>query len=83
MNWVSGTVLYVMIWWISLFAVLPLGTRPAADADSVTGWRGTPTGMRLRTKALITTGVTTVLWLIAYALIEYDLLSFRHGILAE
>ena len=34
MNWFTGIVLYVLIWWTVLFAVLPLGTQPVADADS-------------------------------------------------
>jgi len=28
MNPVTGVAMYIMIWWIVLFAVLPFGTRP-------------------------------------------------------
>ena len=35
MNWFTGVVLYVLIWWTALFAVLPIGTRPVEDADEV------------------------------------------------
>ena len=42
MNWFTGVVLYVLIWWTALFAVLPFGTRPVADPDGATGWRGAP-----------------------------------------
>ena len=28
MNWFTGIVLYTLIWWIVLFAVLPIGTHP-------------------------------------------------------
>ena len=32
MNWVSGVVLYIIIWWTELFAVLPIGTRPISNS---------------------------------------------------
>ena len=34
MNWFTGVVLYILIWWTVLFAVLPIGTRPVEDADA-------------------------------------------------
>ena len=43
---VTAIALYFVIWWISLFAVLPIGTSPVADADSQTGWRGAKRGRR-------------------------------------
>ena len=82
MNWASGVVLYTMIWMLSLFAVLPIGTQPENGADQATGWRGTPRQARMWRKALITTIVATVLFVIALVVIENDWLSFRHGILA-
>lgn len=30
MGWFTGCVLYLLIWWTVLFAVLPLGVRPAS-----------------------------------------------------
>ena len=82
MNWMSGFVLYAMIWWLTLFVVLPIGIRPAEEADDATGWRGAPKRPRLGMKVIVTTIVAAVLWLSAWVVIEYDLLSFRHGILA-
>lgn len=82
MHWASGVVLYILIWMVTLFAVLPIGTQPAAEADKATGWRGAPTQARMWRKAFITTIVATILFGIAWLVIESDLLSFRHGILA-
>ena len=47
MNWFTGVVLFVCIWWTALFAVLPIGTHPVEDADAQTGWRGAPEHPRL------------------------------------
>jgi predicted secreted protein len=82
MNWFTGVVLYVLIWWVSLFAVLPIGTQPQAEADEASGWRGAPRRPRLLMKVIATTVVATILWGGAYAIITSDYLSFRHGILA-
>jgi predicted secreted protein len=81
-NRVTGVAMYIMIWWIVLFAVLPFGTRPMADADAATGWRGAPEKPRMWRKALITTLVAAVVWGLFYVIIRSDWLSFRHGWLA-
>jgi predicted secreted protein len=82
MNWFTGLVLYLLIWWVALFAVLPIGTRPKVDPDDRSGWRGAPERPRMLMKVLITTAVATVLWGGAYLLITSDYVSFRHGIFA-
>ena len=83
MNWFTGFVLFVIIWWVALFAVLPIGTTPVVQADDISGWRGTPRRPRLLMKFVATTIVTCVLWTGAYLLIRSDYVSFRHGIFAE
>jgi predicted secreted protein len=82
MDWFTGAVLYVLIWWTVLFAVLPFGTRPVSHADSETGWRGVPEQPHLLRKVIATTVVSTILWGGAMFLINSDWLSFRHGFLA-
>ena len=42
MNWFTGCVLYILIWWVTLFAVLPIGTQAVERPDEVSGWRGAP-----------------------------------------
>jgi predicted secreted protein len=83
MNWASGVMLYILIWMLSLFAVLPIGTQPQTDADAATGWRGAPRQARMWHKVMLTTIVASVLFAIAFVAIEQDWLSFRHGILAS
>ena len=82
MNWFTGLVLYVLIWWIVLFAVLPIGTRPVEDADARSGWRSAPEHPRLLMKVMLTTLVAGVVWFGAWLLITSDWLSFRHGMFA-
>jgi predicted secreted protein len=81
MNWFTAFVLYVLIWWTVLFAVLPLGTTPVAEPDAKTGWRGAPEKPQLLRKLLLTSLISALIWAIIVGLIESDWLSFRHGIL--
>jgi predicted secreted protein len=78
----TAFVLFVLIWWTVLFAVLPFWTRPAADADADTGWRGAPVNPRMARKLLVTTLVALVIWVSCESVIQSGLLSFRQGILA-
>ena len=83
MNWFTGIVLFVVIWWTALFAVLPIGTKPVARADDTSGWRGAPEHPRILRKVIVTTIVACVLWTGAFLLIRSDYVSFRHGFFAE
>ena len=55
MNWFTGVVLYVLIWWTVLFAVLPIGTRPVDDADSERLARRAASGRGSLMKVIVTT----------------------------
>ncbi len=82
LNWFTAFVLYVIIWWTVLFAVLPIGTRPVADADSATGWRGAPERPRMGRKVLWTTLIAAVIWGVIIGVQATGWISFREGWLA-
>jgi len=80
MTWFTGVVVYLLVWWLALFAVLPFGTRPDAAGDpDAGGWRGTPVSANLGRKAIATTIVAAIIWVGIWALIRSDWLSFRSG----
>lgn len=76
MGWVSGIVVFVIIWWLVLFMVLPWGIRPTVDPEPGHE-RAAPSNPMLWRKALITTAITVVLWGVAYWVIDSELISFR------
>jgi predicted secreted protein len=82
MDWFTGVIVYVLIWWTGLFAVLPFFARPVAEPDANTGWRGAPATVRVGRIVLVNTLVAAVLWAGSDLLISSDWLSFRHGVLA-
>ncbi len=76
MGWLTGGVVYVLIWWLVIFTVLPIGVRPSGTNDQ--GHEpGAPTNPRLVFKAMLTTGISAVLWVIFYLIVTSDLISFR------
>ena len=77
MSGFTAFLLFSLIWWTVLFAILPFGTRPMADADPDTGWRGAPERPLMGRKLLATTIITAVLWGVAMLVIRSDYLSFR------
>lgn len=77
MTWFTGILVYVIIWWVTLFAVLPFWTRPVADPERPEHFRGAPENPMMLRKALVTSLVAAVIWLAVWALIESDLISFR------
>lgn len=83
MHWFTAFLLFVMTWWTVLFAVLPFGTRPRAEADPVTGWRGAPAQAHIGRKVLATTIVTAILWGAMMVVITQGWVSFRAGWLAS
>jgi predicted secreted protein len=76
MSWFQGVVAYVIIWWMVLFAVLPLGVRPLEKGD-IGHAAGAPANPRLWFKAGLATLVAAVLWLGFYFLATSGLISFR------
>jgi len=76
MSWATGLMVYLVIWWTVLFAILPLGVKrvenPGRGQD-----QGAPEKPLLLRKAVITTVVASVLWLGFYFLHQMDVFSFR------
>ncbi len=72
MSITSGIVLYAVLWFISLFIVLPIGVRSQDEAGDVAP--GTPAGApenpMIGRKMLWATVAAAVCWIIAFAVIE-------------
>jgi predicted secreted protein len=78
MGWVSGIAVYIVIWWLVIFMVLPWGVHPIEQGDVEKGHAASaPLRPRMRRKVAITTAIAAVLWLITYAIIESNVISFR------
>jgi predicted secreted protein len=76
-GWATGIMVYFVIWWILLFAVLPLGVQrvenPGQGQD-----RGAPENPQILRKVIITSLVAAVVWIAFYILQQADIFNFRH-----
>ncbi|MBI4031437.1 MAG: DUF1467 family protein [Proteobacteria bacterium] len=76
MDWFTGIIAYLLIWWTALFAVLPWGNRMAENL--VPGQvHSAPDIPNLKKKFLITTVVAAMLWVFLFILIKADIIDFR------
>jgi predicted secreted protein len=76
MNWFVGVAMYIVIWWLAIFAVLPWGVR-AADKSDLAHASGAPANPRLWFKVGMTSIVAAVVWLIMFSLIYFGVFTFR------
>lgn len=69
----TALAIYLMIWWITLFAVLPIGGNPShheAGVEVIKGNDpGAPVNLNLWKKVKLNTIVATVVWAILMAVI--------------
>ena len=76
MAWVTGIVVYVIVWWVTLFAVLPLWVTPSDPGDPGHA-AGAPQRPRMLLKIGITSVVSALIWLAIYFVVKSPFLSFR------
>ena len=72
----NGVMLFVVIWWLVFFAVLPFGNRPVENPEPGHA-ASAPAKPRLVLKAAITTGVALVLFVGARLAIDSGLASLQ------
>lgn len=76
MTWLTGVMVYIVIWWVVLLTVLPWGVKVPDDPEPGHATSAPQNPMMVR-KALITTLIATVLWGVAFWLIESEWLTLR------
>jgi predicted secreted protein len=77
MNWFTGIMAYVIIWWMVLFAILPWGNRPPENPEEGHA-TSAPAKPWLLVKFGVTTIVATMVFLAFFWLIESDLIALRN-----
>jgi predicted secreted protein len=76
MNWMSAIVVYVVLWWLVMFCMLPIGVTPAGE-EHLGHDAGAPANPRIVFKALLTTGIAAILFGVVYLIVISDWISFR------
>ncbi len=76
MGWLTGIVVYLLVWWVTLFAILPLWVKPS-EPDELGYAAGAPQRPRLVLKTAVTSAVAAVIWLVIYIVVRAPWFSFR------
>ncbi len=78
---ITGSIIvYVMIWWIIFFSVLPIGIQSNKEIfkEKIEGMDpGAPKNPNIAKKFFITTLITTVIFSVIYYLTKAELLNLR------
>ena len=80
MSITGSIIVYVMIWWIIFFSVLPIGIQSNKEVfnEKIEGMDpGAPKNPKIAKKFFITTLITTVIFSVIYYLAEAELLNLR------
>jgi predicted secreted protein len=76
MDIITSVVVYLSIWWLVLYTVLPWGVKPEENPQTGNA-ASAPADPRLRRKFLVTSGISAIIWLVVWFLIQHDVIDFR------
>ena len=76
----GSIIIYVLIWWIIFFSVLPVGiqSKKVKFKERVDGIDpGAPNNPKIAKKFLITTIITSIIFIVIYYLVKFNILNLR------
>ncbi len=76
MGLVTGSAIYFVIWWLTLFMVLPFGVQRDTEVEEGND-PGAPVRARIWTKVAINTVLAGFVWLIIYVIVEFQLITLK------
>tara|TARA_B110001452_G_scaffold190224_1_gene160433 strand:- start:165 stop:419 length:255 start_codon:yes stop_codon:yes gene_type:complete len=81
MSITGSIIIYVMIWWIVFFSVLPIGVQSKKEVfkDKIGGLDpGAPKNPKIGKKFLISTIVTSILFIMIYYVVDLGFFNLRN-----
>ena len=70
-------ILYIIIWWIIFFALLPIDVNREKPLKIDGEDAGSPENPKMLKKFIYCTGITSIIFIIIYLLIKYEYLNLR------
>ena len=77
----GSIIIYVMIWWIVFFSILPIGIQSNKEIfkDTLEGSDpGAPKNPKIAKKFLIATIITSILFIMIYYIVELGFFNLRN-----
>ena len=70
-------ILFIIIWWIVFFAILPADVNREKPIKIEGEDTGSPENPKILKKFIYCTGITSIIFIIIYLLIKYEYLNLR------
>ncbi len=70
--------MYVIIWWVVFFSILPIDVNRNRKFLVLANEVGAPENPKILKKFIYCTGITTIIFIIIYLLIKYEYLNLRN-----
>jgi predicted secreted protein len=71
-------IIYIIIWWIVFFTILPIDVNRLKSVKIEGEDTGSPENPKMLKKFIYCTSITTVIFVIIYLLIKYEYLNLRY-----
>ena len=71
-------ILFIIIWWIIFFAILPIDVNREKPLKIDGEDAGSPENPKMLKKFIYCTGITSIIFMIIYLLIKYEYLNLRN-----
>ena len=74
-------ILYIIIWWVVFFAILPIDVNRIKPFKVGGEDPGSPENPKILKKFIYCTGITTIIFIIIYLLMKLEYLNLRNIII--
>jgi predicted secreted protein len=71
-------IIYIIIWWVVFFTILPIDVSREKPIKIDGEDAGSPENPKMLKKFIYCTGITTIIFIIIYLLIKYEHLNLRN-----
>jgi|TARA_Y100000389_G_scaffold159320_1_gene161100 predicted secreted protein len=71
-------ILYIIIWWVVFFAILPIDVNRQKTIEIEGEDAGSPENPKMFKKFIYCSAITTIIFIIIYLLIKFEYLNLRN-----
>ena len=71
-------IIYIIIWWIVFFTILPIDVNRQKSIKIEGEDTGSPENPKMLKKFIYCTGITSIIFIIIYLLIKYEYFNLRN-----
>ena len=78
MSYTRLVIIYIIIWWIIFFAILPIDVNRKKTTKIEGEDPGSPENPKMLKKFIYCTGITTIIFVIIYLLMKFEYFNLRN-----